>query len=122
MALRATSEFFPWHVYTPLKLWTALCWRQVQSHETTLFSQAKRSGMLVAVGAGDSLESRMLSEPLAILRKKNWPSLTEDAASSTGSAQQMLRGLQILRAFCLDQERPTFFKVDFKDKERATDE
>src|SRR5207245_4203432 len=27
-----------------------------------------------------------------------------------------------LRDFCLDRERTTFFKVDFKDKERATDE
>ena len=56
------------------------------------------------------------------IAQKKLAELDEDAASSTGSAQQMLSGLQILRDFCLDQKRATYFKVDFKDKERATEE
>jgi hypothetical protein len=39
------------------------------------------------------------------------------AASSDGGAQAIIRALSRVRAFCLDEKRFTFFKVDFRDKE-----
>jgi hypothetical protein len=48
--------------------------------------------------------------------------LEEDAASSSGATQHILEALARVRAFCLDEQRCTFFRVDFKDKERLAKE
>jgi hypothetical protein len=56
------------------------------------------------------------------IAQKKLAELDEDAASSAGIAHQMLSGLQILRDYCLDQKKATYFKVDFKEKERLTEE
>jgi hypothetical protein len=56
------------------------------------------------------------------IAQKKLAELDEDAASSAGIAHQMLAGLQILRDFCLDDKKATYFKIDFKEKERLTDE
>jgi hypothetical protein len=34
----------------------------------------------------------------------------------------MFKALQVLRDFCLDQRKATYFQVDFKDKEKSVDE
>jgi hypothetical protein len=44
--------------------------------------------------------------------------LEDDMASDAGLAQLTLVGLQSVRDFCLEQKRCTYFRVDFKDKER----
>jgi|GEM_PF-1316383 len=45
--------------------------------------------------------------------------LEDDAASQAdGGARAIIRALSRVRAFCLDETRYTFFKVDFRDKEQ----
>jgi hypothetical protein len=58
----------------------------------------------VATAAGDIAQAKMAE-------------LEEDAAAATGSAQQMISALQVLRDFCIDDRKYTFFQIDFKDKE-----
>jgi hypothetical protein len=48
--------------------------------------------------------------------------LEDDFASDAESTGSTLAGLDVVRAFCLDQKRWTYFRIDFKDKERAKDE
>jgi len=48
--------------------------------------------------------------------------LEEDAAAAEGSTNTILTALQRLRAFCLDEKRCTYFRVDFRDKEQRTPE
>jgi len=62
----------------------------------------------VARAAGDIAQAKM-SE------------LEEDATAATGSAQRIITGLQILREFCLNTRRYTFFQVDFRDKEQSVE-
>jgi AAA ATPase-like protein len=63
----------------------------------------------VARSAGDIAQAKMAE-------------LEEDATSAAGAAQQMIQGLQRIRAFCLEDRRYTFFQVDFKDKETKVEE
>src|SRR5205823_4426124 len=58
----------------------------------------------VAAAAGDIAQAKMAE-------------LEDDAAAAAGSAQQMIVGLQVLRDFCIDDKKYTFFYVEFKDKE-----
>jgi hypothetical protein len=44
--------------------------------------------------------------------------LEDDMASDAGLAQLTVNGLQQVRAFCLEEKRYTYFRVDFKDKEQ----
>jgi hypothetical protein len=48
--------------------------------------------------------------------------LEDDFASDEASAGTTLAGLDVVRAFCLEQKRWTYFRVDFKDKEHLKDE
>ncbi len=43
--------------------------------------------------------------------------LEEDAAAAEGATNFILAALQRLRAFCLDERRCTYFRIDFRDKE-----
>jgi hypothetical protein len=56
------------------------------------------------------------------IAQKKLAELDEDATSSAGSAQHMLAALQALREFCLDEKKATYFQVDFKEKERLSEE
>jgi len=48
--------------------------------------------------------------------------LEDDLAADEGSAQRTLDALGGLRKFCLERERSTYFRVDFRDKEARTEE
>lgn len=63
----------------------------------------------VTLAAGDIAQAKMAE-------------LEEDTTSSTGTAQLIMSGLQRLRAFCVVDQTATFFKVEFKDKEKHPDE
>jgi hypothetical protein len=44
--------------------------------------------------------------------------LEDDAASiANGGAESIIAALNVIRAFCLDDKRYTFFRIDFRDKE-----
>lgn len=43
--------------------------------------------------------------------------LEEDAAAVEGSTNSILDALRKLRAFCLDEKKCTYFRIDFRDKE-----
>ena len=46
----------------------------------------------------------------------------EDDTSGTTTAQDLLANLKLIRAFCLDERKFTFFRIEFKDKETHPDE
>lgn len=48
--------------------------------------------------------------------------LEDDASSSAPTTQGILRALNAVRTFCLDEKHFTFVRVDFHDKERRTNE
>ncbi|MFJ9780652.1 hypothetical protein ACIRSS_13780 [Amycolatopsis sp. NPDC101161] len=48
--------------------------------------------------------------------------LEDDLASNTGFSSQTLQALSRVREFCLDVKGFTYFRVDFRDKERNPDE
>lgn len=48
--------------------------------------------------------------------------LEDDLASNIGYAAQTAQALTRVRAFCLDEKNYTYFRVDFRDKERSPDE
>lgn len=48
--------------------------------------------------------------------------LEDDAASIAGRSQQILRAVDIVRRFCLDEKHCTYFRVDFRDKEHLSAE
>jgi AAA ATPase domain len=48
--------------------------------------------------------------------------LEDDLASNAGEAVRTVQGLNRVRHFCLDETKSTYFRVDFKDKERHPDE
>ena len=48
--------------------------------------------------------------------------LEEDLAANKASATSTLSALSALKKFCLEQERSTFFRVDFRAKESQVDE
>jgi hypothetical protein len=48
--------------------------------------------------------------------------LEEDAAAVEGSTNSIVDALKRLRAFCLDERRCTYFRVDFRDKESSASE
>jgi hypothetical protein len=48
--------------------------------------------------------------------------LEDDFAAEEGSTGATLDGLDVVRGFCLDHKRWTYFRVDFKDKERSKEE
>ncbi len=43
--------------------------------------------------------------------------LEDDVAATEGTTQTILDGLRLVRSFCLDEQRCTYFRVDFRDKE-----
>jgi hypothetical protein len=48
--------------------------------------------------------------------------LEDDAASIEGTTSEIIRGLQIIRNFCIDEKNCTFFRIDFHDKENNVSE
>lgn len=58
-----------------------------------------------------------VNEAAGRVSKVKLTELEEDAASSEGQSLRILRALAVLRAFLLEEERATYFKVDFADKE-----
>jgi hypothetical protein len=48
--------------------------------------------------------------------------LEDDLASYEGYAEKTLTALQLVRSFCLEEKRWTYFRVDFKDKEGLVEE
>jgi hypothetical protein len=48
--------------------------------------------------------------------------LEDDAASDKNAAPALLKGLQALRKFCIEQKNWTYFRIDFKEKEALTTE
>jgi len=48
--------------------------------------------------------------------------LEDDAASLGGNTRPIARALQILREFCIDTFKCSYFRVDFRDKETDTEE
>lgn len=46
----------------------------------------------------------------------------DDDTSGTATAQSLLSALNLLRAFCLDEKKYTFFRIEFLDKESHPDE
>jgi hypothetical protein len=48
--------------------------------------------------------------------------LEDDAASDTNVTSALIKGLQVLRKFCIEQKSCTYFRVDFGDKETLSTE
>lgn len=48
--------------------------------------------------------------------------LEDDLATSTNVRNSTLEGLRVVRSFCLDDKSFTYFRIDFRDKERHPDE
>ncbi len=48
--------------------------------------------------------------------------LEDDAASSSDLTAKVLDGLRTIREFCIDEKSSTYFRVDFRDKERHSNE
>jgi hypothetical protein len=48
--------------------------------------------------------------------------LEEDLATDKGTSATALHALQIIKAFCLDEKRFSYFRVDLRDKEQKPDE
>ena len=59
-----------------------------------------------------------VNEAAGRVSKVKLTELEEDAASSEGQPAKILRGLAALRQFLLEEQRATYFKVDFADKEQ----
>lgn len=77
-------------------------------------AQAREQGRQVGVtdvnrAAGDAARSKVTE-------------LEDDLASNTGFAPQAYQALTRIRAFCLDERAITYFRVDFRDKDRNPDE
>jgi hypothetical protein len=72
-------------------------------------AQGRAKGRLVGVqdvnqAAGDAASAKLRE-------------LEDDLAANVGSAEQTLGALMALRAFCLEETRYTYFRIDFRDKE-----
>ncbi|MBI1927865.1 ATP-binding protein [Candidatus Poribacteria bacterium] len=48
--------------------------------------------------------------------------LEEDAASIEGTPNRIIKGLQQIRRFCIDEKNCTFFRIDFRDRENYLEE
>jgi AAA ATPase domain len=54
--------------------------------------------------------------------KQKRAELEDDAASAIGQAALRLNALEVVRAFAIDQNHCSFFRIDFRDKEARPDE
>jgi hypothetical protein len=52
-------------------------------------------------------------------KQKKLDELEDDAASAREQSQRILAALQVVRSFCIDIRNWTYFRVDFRDKERC---
>ncbi len=81
----------------------------VLASEAIVRAQSRSHGKLVGIqdvnsAAGDAAQSKIQE-------------LEDDLAAHAGTATATLAGLQVIRRFCLDDKKFTYFRVDFKDKE-----
>jgi hypothetical protein len=54
--------------------------------------------------------------------KRKVQELEEDAAAAMGNAGAIVKGLGVVRDFCLSQNEITFFRIDFREKETHRDQ
>lgn len=59
-----------------------------------------------------------MNEAAGQLAQVKLQELEQDAAASLGSSGARVRALNLLSTFLLDQKQTTYFKIDFRDKER----
>lgn len=73
-------------------------------------------------GRGRVVGTQDVTRAAGDIARAKMAELEEDATSDAGVAQLMIKGLQELRSFCLEQRRYTFFQIDFKDRESRVEE
>jgi hypothetical protein len=78
--------------------------------------QAQKRGKARVVGVQD------VNRAAGEAAKVKLAELEDDAASAGQLTPKILRGLQILRDFCIDQKSSTYFRVDFRDKENRSEQ
>lgn len=78
--------------------------------------QARTRAKSKQVGAQD------VNKAAGDARQKKLDELQDDAASARDESAQILRALEKVRQFCLDEKSWTYFRIDFRDKEGHVDE